>query len=116
MKRQLMLPILLILTGCQQQMARQPAYRPLAPSSFFADGNASRPLVPGTVHRDARRETTKQPDPKRVATVISAFPGNPWTAAQLTEIASYVDEFPSELTPKMLKRGQERYDIYCAVC
>jgi mono/diheme cytochrome c family protein len=107
---------LLLLTGCQQQMARQPAYRPLEASSFFADGSASRPLVHGTVHRDARREVGKKPDPSRIASVISAFPGNPWTAAQLTEIASYVDDFPAPLTPALLQRGQERFNIYCSVC
>ncbi len=32
-------------------MARQPSYRPLEPTEFFADGRASRPLVEGTVPR-----------------------------------------------------------------
>jgi mono/diheme cytochrome c family protein len=29
---------------------------------------------------------------------------------------TYVNEFPFAMTPKDMKRGQERYTIYCAVC
>ena len=39
------------LTGCQQQMAEQPAYRPLEESAFFADGRSARPLPAGVVPR-----------------------------------------------------------------
>ena len=46
--------LLLLLSGCQQEMARQPSYRPLQPSSFFEDGRSARPLVEGTVPRGAR--------------------------------------------------------------
>ena len=41
----------LLTTACQQEMARQPSYRPLEPTDFFDDGRASRPLVEGTVPR-----------------------------------------------------------------
>src|SRR5689334_2151501 len=44
---------LVVATGCEQKMASQPSYRPLVRSNFFSDGRASRPLVPGTVSRDA---------------------------------------------------------------
>src|SRR5260221_14372145 len=43
------------LTGCQQKMAEQPSLRPDEPSDFFADGQASRPAVPGTVARGQLR-------------------------------------------------------------
>src|SRR5262245_27908225 len=42
---------LICLAGCQQEMANEPRYKPLAASPFFADGRASRDLVPGTVAR-----------------------------------------------------------------
>src|SRR5207249_4815697 len=42
---------LLLPAGCQQEMARQPSYKPLDPSTFFPDGRSARPLVPGTVAR-----------------------------------------------------------------
>src|SRR5690242_13695523 len=40
-----------LLSACQQQMAVQPSGRPDRASSFFPDGRASRPVVPGTVAR-----------------------------------------------------------------
>src|SRR4051812_32790504 len=47
---------LLLLPGCQQQMAEQPSYRPLEPSAFFADGRSARPLPPGTVAQGQLRD------------------------------------------------------------
>src|SRR5437667_304354 len=44
--------LLLAVGGCQQKMAKQPAYRPLEPSDFFADGRSARPPMPGTVAWD----------------------------------------------------------------
>ena len=44
------------LAGCERamhEMYEQPKYKPLTPSSLFANGNASRPQVPGTVARSA---------------------------------------------------------------
>ena len=40
-------------TACRQQMAEQPRYDPLEPSSFFADGQSARPMVENTVARGA---------------------------------------------------------------
>lgn len=43
--------MLLAAAGCRQDMHNQPKYKPLQPSTFFADGRSSRPLVEGTVAR-----------------------------------------------------------------
>src|SRR5437879_12898375 len=43
--------LIIIPAGCQQQMAVQPSYKPLDPSTFFPDGRSARPSVPGTVAR-----------------------------------------------------------------
>src|SRR5579872_1469593 len=43
--------VLLLLAGCQQQMAEQPSYKPLDESTFFDDGRSARDLVAGTVAR-----------------------------------------------------------------
>ena len=40
---------LLLPAGCMQEMAQQPRYRPLQPSTLFDDGRSARPLVAGTV-------------------------------------------------------------------
>lgn len=70
--------------ACAQQMANQPRYEPLEPSTVFADQRSARPLVPGTVPRS--RTAT--------AAASGALP----------------------VTEAMLKRGRERFGIYCAVC
>ena len=91
------LAILLLFTaGCRQDMHDQPRYKPLARSSFFEDGRASRPLVAGTVarghlHEDTRLYTGKDGD-------------EPTT------------KFPFSITKEVLERGQERFNIYCSPC
>ena len=86
----------LILTGCRQDMHDQPKYKALAPSSFFTDGRSERPLVPGTVARGELRENTQ--------------------LYQGKVDGKLVDTFPFPVTKQVLKRGLERYNIYCVPC
>lgn len=79
------------LAGCQQDMARQPKQRPLSPTDFFSDGRSERTLVEGTVARGSIEQ--------------DAF-----------AIPRDSDAFPLEVTPELLARGRERFDIYCSVC
>lgn len=91
-----------LLGACQrtgpsfQKMGRQPKYDPLEPSDFFADGMASRPRIAGTV---ARGEIS----------------GNPFLDSGKIDGADG-DGFPFPVTAQILDRGQERFNIYCAVC
>jgi mono/diheme cytochrome c family protein len=91
----------LLTTACQQEMARQPSYRPLEPTDFFDDGRASRPLVEGTVPRGRPIEgsaiLTSRKSPAR-------------------GVADYVDVCPIAIDKGALERGRERFNIYCAVC
>lgn len=122
---------LLLASACQQEMARQPSYRPLEPSEFFADGRSARPLIPGTVARGHFRDDlplyTGQDTGRRQAALAASLPGlgitGPLTgvalAAMLPEariLADYTDVFPLPLTTEVLERGQQRYTIFCAVC
>lgn len=119
----------LLTTACQQDMARQPSYRPLERSDFFADGRTSRPLVEGTVPWRGRqrsepsllvsRRSPEYADAARAAALI----GNPLasTLAALPvflgpSAADYVDVCPIAIDKTALKRGRERFNIYCAVC
>jgi mono/diheme cytochrome c family protein len=116
-----LLAVLLVVAGCQQQMARQPSYRPLQPSSLFADGMSARPLVPGTIPRDFHFTSGLKPvDIKgweRAAGMIGKLATNPLEAAgSAADWSFYVDAFPMPLTQKLLDRGQNRFNIYCAVC
>ena len=119
----------LLLTGCQQEMARQPSYKPLEPSSFFPDGRSARPLVPGTVARGHLRNDPHLfagltgaggTDARRVASVWGLGTANVLgalaPATEKNELASYADTFPFPIGEEELKRGQQRYTIFCAVC
>ncbi|TPM34642.1 cytochrome c [Mesorhizobium sp. B2-3-4] len=54
----LLLPFLVLIAGCKQDMADQPRYDPLEGSKQFADGMSARTPVEGTVTRDADLATT----------------------------------------------------------
>jgi mono/diheme cytochrome c family protein len=117
--------VLLLAAGCQQQMAKQPYYRPLEPSAFFADGRSARPLVPGTVARghlrtDAHLFTGKENAPPREARAeprpgpdrekARVAPGGPLAAGR------DVETFPFPVTREVMERGRARYNIFCVVC
>jgi len=91
----LLLPALLA-AACRQDMHDQPRFEPLEATPLFADGRASRPRVPGTI---ARGERT-------------------WDAHFLEGKVSgeLVASFPMQVTPELLARGRERYDIFCSAC
>jgi hypothetical protein len=75
-----------LLPACRQEMADQPRYEPLEASAFFADGQSSRPLPDGVIAR-----------------------GHLHTEAE-------AKTYPMPVTLGVIKRGQERYNIYCSPC
>ncbi len=87
---------LLLVAGCRQDMQDQPKDLPLAASTFFADGRASRPRVPGTVARGEPTGTSVR-ETGRIDGV-------------------WAPRAPMPVTADLLLRGRERYDIFCAVC
>jgi mono/diheme cytochrome c family protein len=125
--------------GCRQKMADQPYYRPLEHTDFYPDGRASRPLERGTIHRDQLLETdplatglTVEEWGRRyqfaVPMKIDAAPlsdpekrlravGAPrYDQRKPGEPKVYVEDYPFPITKDDLKRGQDRYTIFCAVC
>jgi mono/diheme cytochrome c family protein len=82
-------------------MADQPRYDPMEESKFFPDGQSARPLLPGTVARGHLRDDDAFFDPP-------AHGARWWNREP--------DVFPMEMTLDVLKRGRERFNIYCAVC
>jgi mono/diheme cytochrome c family protein len=95
----------LLAAGCQQDMAKQPVGRPLSGSTVFPDGRSARPLVAGTVPRGSLAD----PDEVRTGRVAGSDP-----AAFAADV--FVAKVPLEVTEDLLKRGQQRFDIFCAVC
>lgn len=84
----------LLLAACGNNMADQPKLQALEASPYFPGGGAL--PVEGTVARD-------------VGAIDPVF----FTGQQGGALAT---ELPIELSVELLQRGQERYDIYCAVC
>jgi mono/diheme cytochrome c family protein len=78
-------------------MDQQEKYDPQEPNSFFADGRAMRHPVPGTVARGFLKEDT-------------AFHFG------RDESGAFVTGTPVVATSELLARGQDRYEIFCAVC
>ena len=97
MKRLLSLCLLMpLLAGCRLAMHNQPKHEPLESSSFFKDGASARPLVAGTIPRGY------------LHTNEALFEGLTGT--------NLVDSIPMKITPELIQRGRERFDIYCSVC
>jgi len=91
--------VVVLAAGCNEQdMVVQPKVKPYQESAFFADGQASRPLIEGTVARGQLRV-----DPA-------------YDTGKLGDLL--VDKFPArvKVDSTLLRRGQERYNIYCSPC
>jgi hypothetical protein len=82
--------------ACRQDMHDQPRYKPLARSAFFGDGRSARPLVEGAVARGHLRDESLLYTGKAGGALADAFP------------------FPVD--GAVLRRGQDRYRIYCTPC
>ncbi len=82
--------------GCRQDMHDQPKYKAFRPSDFFGDDRSARPLVEDTVARGQLRADA------------AYFTGK--------QGATPVDVLPVAVTPALLRRGQQRYGIYCTPC
>lgn len=77
--------------GCNNRadMVDQPRVNAYEPSEVFLDGASARPYVPGTVPRTE--------DPEQPLFVASPPPQPP-------------------MSMELLRRGQERFDIFCSMC
>lgn len=87
---------IIFLSACDNTMRNQPKYQPLESSSFFSDGKSSRDLVAGTIPRGELRIDDH---------LYKGMVGG-----------KFVDSFPFEIDEAILKRGQERFNIYCSLC
>ena len=85
-----------LLIGCRRDMQDQPKYRPFRKSTFFGDERSARPQVAGTVGRGQLHEDSL---------MFSGKSG-----------AAFADTFPAPVDEALLRRGQERYRIYCSPC
>jgi mono/diheme cytochrome c family protein len=82
--------------GCRQDMHDQPKIKAYREAEFFADRRGLRPIPEGTVARGFLQDDEH------------LYTGK--VGGQAT------NEFPFPVTREVLKRGQERFTIYCTPC
>lgn len=90
------LAILLCCAACRQDMHDQPRYKPLAPSTFFADGRSARPIPAHTVALNQLNDDD--------------------TAHTGWKNGDFDDTIPVPVSMQLLQRGQDRFDIFCSPC
>ncbi len=79
-------------------MYNQPKAKTYSENEFFRDGTSARPLPPHTVQYRHARENEAFYTGLTNGVLVAQLPA------------------PLKLTPALLERGRERFDIYCAVC
>lgn len=84
------------LAGCRQDMHNQPKFYPQRGTDFYADGRSVRPQVIGTVARGQEDE------------------GSYFRTGMVNGAEG--EGLPMALTPELIARGQERYNVYCTAC
>jgi len=89
-------------------MDHQAKYKAQAESAFFADGRADRPIPAGTVPYG---RSAAQADPAFLKADDAHYAGK-------KADGSFVRGFPKDIviSETFVKRGQNRYQIYCAPC
>lgn len=89
--------VMLLVLGCNTgDMHDQPRFDPLEPSDLFADSRSARPLVDGTVARGHLRIDHHFYEGREKGELVTAF--------------------PQQVTTQMLRRGQQRFNIFCSAC
>lgn len=99
-------------------MDNQPRWKPQAESEFFADGRTMRKPVQGTVPFGTTAMVSTAPwaepfNAKRnefLATDAARYEGVD------EETGDFIETIPVPVTATMLKLGQQKFNIYCAVC
>lgn len=98
-------------------MDHQPKYQPQQPTAFFADGRTNRKLVEGTVPIGYSLPGRYLQAGARNATLSNSGFANSNDYVNTGRIGEmYGDGVPMEVNATLLDRGQERYDINCAIC
>ncbi len=111
--------LLLIGVSCRQDMQDQPRSKPYRASDFFRDGMSSRSLVEGTVPRGYLREDVEFFTGKKRRTAPGAPPAQAPIPTVTTAASAFPDDvevFPLVITEDLVRRGKERFEIFCSVC
>lgn len=116
-----------LLSGCEkaaQNMYNQPKYKPLAASTLWPDGQSARPIEAGTVAHSAgsiagtssgRLGEQSLPESAAPTYPVDEHGRNKADLAQGSTPPPLASN-PLPSTMDMLKRGQERFNIFCSPC
>ncbi len=86
-----------LVSACHQSMYDQPKYKkPYMATSFFADGMVARPRVPGTISQS------------------QVLADEHFYTGQVD--GEFVTTFPFPVTIQVLRRGQDRFNVFCSPC
>lgn len=89
-------------------MNRQLKLRPQQLNTFFANRISSQLPPAGAIARSAPIWTVTGP--------VYAYEDAPVNTGRITGTTNFVETNPLPVTAKLLQRGHERFDIYCAPC
>jgi mono/diheme cytochrome c family protein len=79
-------------------MNRQAKLLPQKSDDFFPDGRSSQLPVPGTIARNA------------------PYQNWPVNTGRISGLTNFVDTIPLPMTPALLERGRQRFEITCSPC
>lgn len=90
----------LLLAGCAESgnLIRQPRYDPLSPGGLFPNGQSAQAPVPGSVSFSG-----------------DSSPNSP-ALTGVDDKGQSVKVFPAAVSVEMIRRGQDRYNIFCVPC
>jgi Cytochrome C oxidase, cbb3-type, subunit III len=89
-------------------MKRQLKLRPEAPNDFFENGVSSQLPPVGTVVHGKPTMVAGQ--------AVFPYEDSPVFTGRVTGTTNFVETNPFPVTEQLLKRGQERFNIYCSPC
>ena len=128
--------VCLLTFACRRDMQDQPKMKPYRSTVFFKDGLSTRPQIEGTVARGFLKTDTEFFTGKKAGKAggsPSASPAQTPAGPQPAEAtratgasanvpqgpAAYPDDveiFPIPVTKDVVRRGKERYEIFCSAC
>ena len=114
-------------------MDKQPKMKAQRESEIFADGRIMRPRIDGTLAREDLIVTNEQLVDPAGLKMVNGKEGAELITHEFTDEADYdrvtrgqekgpdgvghfLAKIPIDVTPDVLKRGQERFNIYCSPC
>jgi len=97
-------------------MDHQAKYKPQAESQFFADGRADRPIPAGTVPFGRDTIEKRDKDGKPYFADPAFLKADDFHYAGKNADGSFARGFPIPVTEALVRRGQNRFQIYCAPC